>query len=236
MGTFKTKGIIIAESNMKDFDKMVTILTPNGRIGCSARGSRRPKSQLMAATQIFCYGEYLIFETPSTYTINSCEPIEAFYNIRTDLDKLQSAANITKLIRETTDENQNTEKILQLYLNTLYMISEKAENELDLEFYEAIFKLRLMCLLGYTPRIDKCTSCEKKDELVFFSLRDNGFKCKECKKRDQSCVEMNNIVCNAIRYIVVSPAKKIFDFKIKEDDIKSLSMIVKLYTKNQLDV
>ena len=49
MGILKTKGIIIAESNMNDFDKMLTILTPNGKIGCAAKGARRPKSVLMAA-------------------------------------------------------------------------------------------------------------------------------------------------------------------------------------------
>ena len=31
MGTIKTKGIVIAENNMGDFDKMLTILTPNVR-------------------------------------------------------------------------------------------------------------------------------------------------------------------------------------------------------------
>ena len=31
MGIIKTKGIIISENNMSDFDKMVTILTPTGK-------------------------------------------------------------------------------------------------------------------------------------------------------------------------------------------------------------
>ena len=62
MGTIKVKGIIISENNMGDFDKMVTILTPNGKIGCSAKGARRPKSQLMAGTQFLCFGEYMILE------------------------------------------------------------------------------------------------------------------------------------------------------------------------------
>lgn len=31
MGIVKTKGIVIAESNMGDFDKMLTILTPGLR-------------------------------------------------------------------------------------------------------------------------------------------------------------------------------------------------------------
>ena len=36
MKTLKVNGIIIAENNMGDFDKMVTMLTPNlGKIGCS---------------------------------------------------------------------------------------------------------------------------------------------------------------------------------------------------------
>ena len=157
MGTFKTKGIVIAENNMGDFDKMVTILTPNGKIGCSARGARRPKSQLMAGTQFLCFGEFMIFKGTNTYTLNSCEPIEVFYNIRTDLDKLEYASNITKMIQEITDENQNTYKILQLYLNTLYVISE---TNLNLEFIISIFKLRLMCLLGFTPQIQECVQGE----------------------------------------------------------------------------
>lgn len=39
MGIIKTKGIIIAESNMGDFDKMLTMLTPGLRenIVCGKR-------------------------------------------------------------------------------------------------------------------------------------------------------------------------------------------------------
>ena len=62
MGIIKTKGIILSESNMNDFDKMVTILTPNGKIGCAAKGARKPKSLLMAGTQLLCFGEYLIYQ------------------------------------------------------------------------------------------------------------------------------------------------------------------------------
>ncbi len=99
MGIIKIKGVVISENNMGDFDKMLTILTPNGKISCSAKGSRRPKSQLMAGSQFLCFGEYMLFKSVSTYSLNSCETIEMFYNIRTDLDKLKYAAHITKIIR-----------------------------------------------------------------------------------------------------------------------------------------
>ena len=49
MGTLKTKGVILQESNTGDFDKMLTILTPGmGKIGCLAKGARKPKSLLLA--------------------------------------------------------------------------------------------------------------------------------------------------------------------------------------------
>ena len=183
MGTVKIKGIVISENNMGDFDKMITILTPNGKIGCSAKGARRPKSMLMAGTQFLCFGEYMLFKGNGTYTLNSCETIELFYNIRVDLDKLECAANITKLIQDVTYENQNSYKILQLYLNTLYVI---ANTDMDFKFITSIFKLRLMNILGFKPRLDRCVECGNENTMCF-SFKDNGLKCENCCKQDTRC-------------------------------------------------
>lgn len=232
MGTIKTKGIIIAENNMGDFDKMVTLLTPNGTIGCSAKGARRPKSQLMAGTQFLCFGEYMCFKGSNCYTLNSCQTIELFYNIRCDLDKLRYAVHITKIVQDVTDENQNTYPILQLYLNTLYIISE---TEMDLELVVAIFKLRLLCLLGFRPIIQTCTECKEKDHLTYFSLKDNGFKCEFCSKQDTSAIQITEATKKAIEYIVLAPAKKIYLFTLGEESKKQLVMISKLYTDIKLE-
>ena len=143
----KVNGIIIGENNSGDFDKMLTMLTPNlGKISCKARGAKKTKSQLLGATQIFTFGEYLLFKGGDTYTINSCETIEMFYNLRTDLDKLTYAAHITKIINDITSENQNSFHILKLYLNTLYTISEKDKN---LDFITSVFKMRLMKIIRF---------------------------------------------------------------------------------------
>ena len=123
MANFKLNGIVIAENNMGDYDKMLTILTPNyGKISCVAKGARRPKSALLAGTQLFCFGEYLVYKGTNTYHMNSCETIEIFYNLRTDLDKLKYAMHINKIIQDVTEENDNCYRILQLFLNTLYAI------------------------------------------------------------------------------------------------------------------
>ena len=233
MGTIKTKGIIIAENNMGDFDKMLTILTPNGKISCSAKGARRPKSQLMAGTQFLCFGEYLLFKGTNTYTLNSCETIELFYNIRIDLDKLQYAAHITKIIQDVTYENQNTYKILQLFLNTLYVISEM---DMNLDFVISIFKMKLMCLLGFKPRLNGCCICQDESkDTEYFSFKDNGLKCETCSKQDTGTIQISESTKNALRYIEVAPPKKLYSFNISDENKKQLEIIAKLYTNDKLE-
>ena len=83
-------------------------------------------------------------EAGGTYHINSCEPIEVFYNLRVDLEKLQYAAHIVKITEDVTNENDTSYNILQLLLNTLYTISE---TDMDKELVLAIFKLRLLSLI-----------------------------------------------------------------------------------------
>ena len=59
----------------------------------------------MAATQFLCFGEYILYKGGNTYSINSCETIEIFYNIRIDLDKLKYASYITKIVSDVATEN-----------------------------------------------------------------------------------------------------------------------------------
>ena len=233
MSIVKMKGIIIAENNMGDFDKMLTMLTPGaGKISCVAKGARRPKSALLAGTQFLCFGEYVMYKGQEHYTINSCDTIEVFYNLRIDLEKLQYAVNITKIIQDVTNENENSYKILQLYLNTLYMLSETDKNP---EFIVSVFKIKLLCFLGFKPRVEECTYCGLKEKLNYFSIKDNGLKCEECHKADKSAIQISDATAIGLKYIVLAPAKKLFSFELKNDSLKELQLISKVYLNEKLE-
>lgn len=173
-----------------------------------------------------------MYKGANTYNINSCDPIEVFYNIRTDLDKLKYAVYITKIIKDVTEENQNCYKILQLFLNTLYVISE---TDKDLDLTISIFKLRLLSILGFSPRINKCVNCDEIDKINYFSIKDNGFKCQSCGKLDKSSIEINKSTQNAIKFILTAPAKKIYSFNLKDESLKELELIAKIYFNEKLE-
>lgn len=203
-----------------------------GKISCVAKGARRPKSALLAGTQMFCFGEYLVYKGSQTYHINSVEPIEVFYNLRIDLDKLKYAVHINKIVQDVTHENQNCYKILQLLLNTLYTISETDKN---LDMVLSVFKLRLLCILGFTPQVMQCTNCNEKENLIYFSIKDNGLKCKICGKQDTSTIQISESTLNAIKYTVTAPPKKLYSFHLKDEALEEFKLVTKIYFNEKLE-
>lgn len=186
----------------------------------------------MAGTQFLCFADYSLYKGNDTYNINSYESIEFFYNIRTDLDKYKYAVHITKIILDVTNENENSYRVLQLYLNTLYIISETDKN---LDLILAIFKLRLLCIIGFKPRTEKCSNCGIDTDIKYFSLKDNGVKCSNCGKTDKSSIELLPATYDAIKFITMATAKKIFSFNVPETSIKELEIISKLYLNEKLE-
>ena len=197
-----------------------------------AKGARRPKSLLLAGTQFLCFGEYLLYKGSNMYSMNSCETIEVFYDLRIDLDKLKYASYITKIINDVTTENQNSYKILQLFLNTLHVM---AKTDKDLELATSIFRLRLLSIIGFRPIIDNCPNCNTKEGLQCFSFKDSGLKCEACEKQDKSSITITETTKDAIKYIILADPKQLYSFEIPEDAKKELEIVSKIYLTEKLE-
>ena len=187
---------------------------------------------MLGGTQFLCFGDYVLYKGSHSYQMNACDTIEVFYPIRTDLDKLKYAVHITKIINDVTTENQNSYKILQLFLNTLYVIAEK---DLNLDFVLAIFRLKVLSVIGFTPQIRNCVNCKDEENITHFSVKENGFLCSSCAKQDTSSIKISMNTKNAIQYIVSMQAKKINSFNIPEVDKKELELISKIYLSEKLE-
>lgn len=123
---------------------------------------------------------------------------------------------------------------MQLYLNTLYTISETDKN---MDLVLAVFKIRLLCYLGFMPNIYECTNCKNplENEIEYFSFKDNGFKCTLCGKYDKGAVEISEATVKAMKYIVMCPPKKLFSFNITENSLKELILISKILLNEKLE-
>lgn len=229
----KTKGIVLAETNFSEADKMLTVLTPDlGKISCVAKGARRLQNKLMPTSQVFAFSDMVLYRGKSdTYYINSAELIESFYPLRIDYNKLEAAMECLKFVKKNVEENQFSVSILKLLLNTIYLLSV---GEKDSDFVNAVYELKATCLLGYTPRVLACVECGDKDT-IGFSMKKNGMVCKNCGIIDKSLIKLNVGTISAIKYIVNSDLKKLFSFVIDKELVKELQLFNKIYMQEKLE-
>ena len=220
MKLIKVKGIVIRESTYKDNDKIITILTDSiGKVSVIAKGAKKTNSPYLASSQYLVYSEFVLYQNTGYFYLNSASVINTFYNLRIDLDKLQIVSELTKLINSVTDENQDCEKILKLFLNTIYALDKLDK---DKKLIVNAFKIKLFTLLGFAPRQDKCANCSKllldaEEEFVYYNYVDNVFLCENCKGigDSRSVIRLTKATFNAIFYVIRSDLKKMFSFELK---------------------
>lgn len=174
-----TQGVVLRSAQYSESDRMVTLLTPqHGRMEAIARGSRRPKSPLVAAVEPFCAGEYTLYAQNGRVSIQQCRVMENFYHLRFDVDRLTCAAYCAALCEASAQEEEDCRDMFALLLKTLAYLEN---SDLPLPLLTAAFEMRLMPLLGYLPRLDTCVQCGKAFQGGGrFDARLGGAVCPDC--------------------------------------------------------
>ena len=85
---------------------------------------------------MFCFGEYLMYKGSNTYHINSVEPIEVFYNLRIDLDKLEYAVHINKIVQDVTWKSKLLSNIAIITKHTIYNIWNRKKLRLSIKHFQ----------------------------------------------------------------------------------------------------
>lgn len=201
---------------------MLTILSEDlGEISAAAYGVRSGKSKLKAATQGFCFANFVLCKKGGDiYRVESAEIIESFYPICEDFEKLSLGNYLLELSRDAMSDGDAS--VLALLLNTLYVITYKGA---DCELSKAVFELKLMQLSGYEPQLLGCNRCEN-ESAEWFDFA-SGTVCKKCKT--MGSIELLKGTLYAMRYILSASDKKIFSFEVAEDVREQLIKICEKY-------
>lgn len=233
MGYVNYKGIVLKEVNTGEADKIITVLTAEeGKISIAAKNARRPKNSLSSGTQLLCYTDYMLFKGKELYNLSSCEVIESNYEIRNDIVKLTYCSHILDLILDNVQEGDPSESILQLLLNTLYVISKTNRS---LELIIRVFELRLMSLLGYEPQVDSCIICNKNDDSnMYFDFNNSGLVCSDCINSKEKVISLQPGTVKALKYIFHINPQKLYNFMLSEESTKELGIISKRYIKEHI--
>ena len=116
-----TKGVVLRETETKESDKILTLLTAErGKLSVIARGARRKGCKFAAAAQSLAYSEWTLYQKGQWYYANEGTTLELFAGLRGELEKLALGCYFAELTEAVTAEETAAEELLRHLLNGLY--------------------------------------------------------------------------------------------------------------------
>ena len=120
-----TKGVVLRETETRDADKILTLLTAErGKLSVIARGVCRKGCKFAACAQPLAYSEWTLYKKGDWYYANEGATLELFNGLRADLDAMALGFYLAELTEFVTGEENPAPELLRLLLNGLYALAK----------------------------------------------------------------------------------------------------------------
>jgi len=174
MRQITTPAIILRRTNYGEADRIVSFLTPTGKLKALVKGVRRSKSKLAGGIELFSESTITFIETRGDLTrIVSTRLNEHWDGIIGDLQRMMFGYETMKLMDKIVEDEAEAEyyELLKSVLKTLN------SGEVVLDAVEVWFYVRLLKLLGHGINLKTDIRGKKLegDNLYAFSIDDMCF-------------------------------------------------------------
>ena len=229
------RGIVLRETETKETDKILTVLTDKyGKIPVIARGARRKSCKYAACAQSLAYSEWTLYQKGDWYYANEGSTLELFNGLRKDLDAMALGFYFAELTEAVTAEDTPAPELLRHLLNGLYALAALGK---PAALVKPAFELKLLCLAGYEPLADSCAYCGNPDpEQPMLDVVQGVLRCGTCGVQERS---LSMPLCSsslaALRHIVYGDPKRLYSFTLGEKALKRLSDAAEAFAAAQLE-
>jgi len=201
----KTRAFVLRRTNYGETDRILNLLTPEGKISCLAKGVRKEKSKLAGGIELFTLSSVVIHQSQkSDLGLLTSAKMEVFYEqILKDLNSLETASRILKEINRITEQVDSPE-----FFDILKQSLEGLNNGLGSQLVETWFNFNLARARGEQINLLTDTDGEKLQENLRYAWDSTDMALKK--------LENGNIGKNEIkimRLILVSSLELISRIK-----------------------
>ncbi len=175
MKTNRTTAIVLRRTNYGEADRILQLLTPDGKRSVMARGVRREKSRLAGGIELFAVCEVVLTEGKGELGILTSARLVHFYkNIMTDYDRMQFGYLVIKLVSGASEmvEGPDWYDVLAETLMGLDALS------IQIGVVQTWFYLHYAALTGYELSLWHDTAGEKlsADKTYRYDVADRGLR------------------------------------------------------------
>ena len=142
-------GMVLKTEPVGEYDRRVVLLTrERGKIAAFARGARRQGSRLLASTNPFCFGEFMLYEGRTAYGIAESNISNYFEGFREDFESACYGMYFLEVMDYFTRENNDEKEMLKLLYQSLRALLHPGLNNALVRY---IFEIRAVAVNGEFP-------------------------------------------------------------------------------------
>ena len=175
MKTLRAQAIVLRRTNYGEADRILQLLTPEGRKSVMARGVRKEKSKLAGGIELFAISDVVIGEGKGELGVLTSAKLVHFYrHILQDYDRLQFGYLTIKLVTrasETVDEPEWFTLLSEVMMGLDVLT-------IPLPLIESWFYIRYAGLLGHDLNLELDIHGEKlkADETYRYDIGEQGLR------------------------------------------------------------
>lgn len=219
-------GLVLSTMPIAEYDKRVVLLTKElGKITAFAKGSRKPKSTLLAATNPFAFGEFELYEGRTSYNIKKASISNYFRTLTTDINIAYTGFYMLEFAEYFCQENNDEKEMLKLIYQSLRALES---SKFSYRLVKLVFELKAMTINGEGPSVFSCMHCHKTENLYYFSVKRGGIFCSNCKS-GQKTKHIQDSTRYTMQHIISSSIEKLYTFQVSEEVLSELEEIMSDY-------
>ena len=223
-GQLYLKGMVLSCMPVGEYDRRIVILTKErGKVSAFARGARRPKSPLVAATNPFVSGIFEVYEGRDSYTVHSVHVSNYFADLTNHLELVWYGYYFLEIADYfSVENNDERERLVLLYQAFRALLSGK----FSLNLVRRIYELKTLAINGDYPNVFLCRGCGTRDQLHTLCVDLRGVLCDHCRTEDGQYLPS---VIYVMQYIISTETAKVFSFQLEEETERRFSQVIAEY-------
>ena len=152
MRSVRTRAIVLRRTNYGEADRILHLLTPEGRMNVMARGVRKEKSKLAGGIELFAISDVVIGEGKGELGVLTSARLVQFYrHILEDYDRTQFSYEMLKQASRASDSLDEPE----WYDIAAEVLMGLDNRSVPLQLIQIWFYLHFSAMLGYELNIQR---------------------------------------------------------------------------------
>ena len=230
---YRTEGIVLREMDYAEVDRILTLLTPGGKLVALARGIRRLTSRKAGQLGLFYRAQLMLARGHNLDIITQAQSLEEFEGLRGDLLRFTYACYVGELAERFSQEGEDNQPLYELMAHTLRWLAQ----EQDPRLWVSYFELRLLSYCGYRPELFSCIACHEpiRPEINFLYIAQGGLLCGRCGQSQAQAKAVSINAQKVLRYLQTHSPAEVRALSLAESTHNEVEALLQAYLEYTLE-